>query len=88
MAGEKGRLNSLSPYTRHDSSSAVPYLKRYDINSNLVWSKTSATPRDYRCEGLNGDLIAVGNANADFLIQKWDGDGNLLWLSIYDRRFT
>lgn len=77
--------------TRSDSSGAHPYLKKYDGNGNLVWSRTSMITGEYRgiTAGPNNVIYAVGQAGSgptgDFLIESWDANGNLLWSKTFDR---
>lgn len=83
--------NTVYVASRNDTSGIHPYLKKYDQDGNLVWSKTSAASGEYLgVASAGGNVYAVGQtnpetANPDFLIESWDGAGNLLWSKTYDR---
>ena len=79
------------------TSAAVPqqaYLRKYNSTGGLVWSRA-----DNYASGYNG-VTAIGNsiyavgwsgtnsgqgAAIDFLIEKWDENGNQIWARSYDR---
>lgn len=83
--------NAVYVASRNDASGIHPYLKGYDQNGSLLWSRTSVASGEYRAvTSAGGNVYAVGQtnpdtANADFLIESWDGSGNLLWSRTYDR---
>lgn len=83
--------NGVYVASRNDTSGIHPYLKRYDQDGNLVWSRTSAASGEYLgVASAGGKVYAVGQtnpetANPDFLIESWDDAGNLLWSKVYDR---
>ena len=65
------------------------YLRKYDSNGNLVWSRTTTSGSYIGSTTLGGSIFAVGQvgsgAGANFLVDKWDEAGNLLWSQQYDR---
>lgn len=83
--------DSVYVASRNDTSAVHPYLKKYDLNGNLIWTRTSVAPGEYRgVTSAGGNVYAVGEinpgtANSDFLVESWDGAGNLLWSKTYDR---
>lgn len=83
--------DSLYVASRKEVSGVHPDLKKYDSNGNLLWTRTSVAPGEYRAVGsAGGKVYAVGQtnpdtANPDFLLESWDDAGNLLWSRTYDR---
>jgi hypothetical protein len=71
----------------YDSGSSKPYLRKYDQSGALVWTRKSALSGSYQgVTSFGGALYAVGQTGApDFLIEKWDEAGNVLWTKQYDR---
>lgn len=71
-----------------DSGSNKAYLRKYDSNGNLVWSRTTTSGIYFGAATLGGSIFAVGQTNsgagANFLVDKWDEAGNLLWSQHYD----
>ncbi len=65
------------------------YLRKYDLNGNLLWSRTTTTGSYIGVTALSSAIYAVGQvgsgATANFLIDKWDEAGNLVWSQQYDR---
>jgi len=65
------------------------YLRKYDANGNLLWSRATTTGSYVGVTALGASIFAVGQvgsgASADFLIDKWDEAGNLAWSQQYDR---
>ncbi|MFN0056272.1 MAG: Ig-like domain-containing protein, partial [Planctomycetales bacterium] len=73
-----------------DSGTQKAYIKKYDPSGALVWAKTSAAGAFHglTVDAANGSLYAVGQTsgtNADFLAEKWDLAGNIVWSKSYDR---
>lgn len=83
--------DSLYMASRNETSGVHPDLKKYDSNGNLLWSRSSVASGEYRAvTSAGGNVYAVGQtnpdtANPDFLIESWDGSGDLLWSRIYAR---
>lgn len=83
--------DSLYMASRNEASGAHPDLKKYDSDGNLLWTRSSLASGEYRAvTSAGGNVYAVGQtnpdtANPDFLIESWDGSGNLLWSRIYAR---
>jgi hypothetical protein len=77
----------------NDSGPSTTYLKKYDSTGALIWSHTS-TPGVYNGLLVDADtssLYAVGRTNGasgDFLVEKWDVSGNLIWSQTFDRGGT
>jgi len=77
--------------SRKEDGGVHPDLKKYDSNGSLLWTRNSGASGEYRAvTSANGTVYAVGqtdpdSANTDFLIESWDGSGNLLWSKSYDR---
>ncbi|HEU6449022.1 MAG TPA: S8 family serine peptidase [Verrucomicrobiae bacterium] len=70
-------------------TNGTPYLRKYDSNGNLIWSRTIATNGTYFgiCTYANFIFVAGGvgsGASEDFLVDKWDDSGDLLWSRSYD----
>ncbi len=65
------------------------YLRKYDASGNLFWSRTTTTGSYIGVTALGSVIFAVGQvgsgATANFLIDKWDEAGNLVWSQQYDR---
>ena len=65
------------------------YLRKYDASGNLLWSHTNAAGQYVGATALGGAIFAVGQvgtgASANFLVDKWDEAGNLIWSQQYDR---
>ena len=80
--------------SRDDRIGRHPYLNKYDLNGQVLWSRTSTALGDYLgVASAGGNVYAVGQTdvagpNPDFLVESWDGDGNLLWSRTYDRGLT
>lgn len=74
----------------NDFGPSATYLKKYDSTGALIWSHTS-TPGVYNgllVDAGTGSLYAVGRTNGasgDFLVEKWDVSGNLIWSQTFDR---
>ena len=83
--------DSLYMASRKEAAGVHPDLKKYDSNGNLLWTRNSGVAGEYRAvTSASGHVYAVGQtnpdtANPDFLIESWDGAGNLLWSKTYDR---
>ncbi len=76
---------------RNDDNGNKGHLRKYDASGNLAWSRTTTTV-SYSYTGvtaLGGWIFAVGQvgsgASANFLVDKWDEAGNLVWSRQYDR---
>jgi hypothetical protein len=87
--------DSLYVASRNETSGVVhPDLKKYDEDGNLLWSRTSGASGEYRgATSAGGNVYTVGQtnpegANPDFLIESWDGAGNLLWSQTYAYSLT
>lgn len=86
--------DSLYVASRKEAGGVHPDLKKYDSNGNLLWTRNSVAAGEYRAvTSAGGNVYAVGQtnpdtANPDFLIESWDGLGNLLWSRIYARSST
>ncbi len=79
----------VAGFTR-DSGTTRAYLKKYDSGGTLLWAHTSAVGVFYglTIDPATGALYAVGQAtagNGDFLAEKWDTAGNVVWSQSYDR---
>jgi len=64
------------------------YLRKYDLNGNLVWFRGVTTGQYLGVTVFGGALYAVGQGSSgagNFLIDKWDEAGNRLWSREYDR---
>ena len=68
-----------------------PYLRQYTPTGALIWKRTHTLAGAYLgITAAANYLYAVGYANVagtntDFLIDKWDEAGNLVWSRTYDR---
>lgn len=75
------------------STSSKPYMRKYDRNGNLLWSRMSSLNGAYSgIASFGGTIYAVGTtpwgpttSTYNFLIEKWDESGNLTWSKQYDR---
>ena len=69
-----------------------PYLRKYDSSGALIWFHTNSVSGSYYGITSYADFLyavgATGTTNLDFLIDKWDENGNLLWSRAYDRNST
>jgi hypothetical protein len=69
-----------------------PYLRKYDSSGTLIWTHTNSASGAYHGITSYADFLyavgATGTTNSDFLIDKWDENGNLLWSVAYDRNAT
>jgi hypothetical protein len=75
----------------HDSGAGRAYLVSYFQEGTRAWAHTSVVGTLYSMtvDQRGGAIYAVGQtggASADFLIEKRDLDGNLLWSQAYDRQ--
>lgn len=65
------------------------YLRQFDSAGNPGFAKTGAPGEYYGVTSGAGAVYAVGSAivagQRDFLIEKWDTSGNLLYSKTYDR---
>lgn len=65
------------------------YLRKYDPNGTLLWSRAITTGSYIGATALGTAIFAVGQvgsgASANFLVDKWDEAGNLVWSQQYDR---
>jgi len=65
------------------------YLRKYDSNGNVIWSRTTTTGQYLGVTTLGSSIFAVGEVGSgvtgNFLIDKWDEAGNLIWSQQYDR---
>ncbi len=68
------------------------YLRKYDANGNLLWSRVVGDGTYIGVTSSGGSIFAVGQSgfgvNANFLVDKWDEAGNLVWSRTYDRNGT
>jgi hypothetical protein len=69
-----------------------PYLRKYDPNGNPIWATTNSSVSGvyFGAASALNYIYAVGYANVsgtntDFLVDKWDQNGNLIWSRTYDR---
>ncbi len=73
----------------NSDSGVKAYLRKYDSNGNLLWSRTTTSGSYIGVTTLDGSIFAVGQvgagAAANFLVDKWDEAGNLSWSQQYDR---
>lgn len=76
----------------NDGTQWLSYLVCFDTNGNTIWS-TNGLPGQYNgLATFNGELYAVGvtatgatnGSGANFVIDRWDRNGNLLWTTNYD----
>ena len=66
-----------------------PYLRKYDSASALTWSRTRPLSGVYNGVAIISNYVyAVGSTgtgtNTDFLVEKWDLNGNLLYTRTFD----
>lgn len=71
-----------------DSGTEKAYIKKYLPDGTLAWAKTSAVGAFNSIASDGSSLLAVGtsfNSNSNFLAERWDLAGNVLWSKTYDR---
>jgi Bacterial Ig-like domain (group 2)/Immunoglobulin domain len=77
-----------------DNASGQPYLRKYSSSGSLVWVRRDNIVGAYQAiTSIGNYLYAVGytgqnagpTANLNFLIEKWDENGNQIWSQTYSR---
>lgn len=73
-----------------DSGQSRGFVRRYDDQGNLNWSFTSSTGQfnAMTYDAGTNSLFMVGQTNGgspDFLVEKWDTNGNVIWSRTFDR---
>lgn len=81
-----------------DSNSfGQPYLRKYSPTGSFVWRRNDSFVGCYNgITSLGSYLYAVGysgtnsspTATLDFLVEKWDENGNQIWSRTYDRNLA
>ena len=65
------------------------YLRKYDSNGTLLWSRTTTSGSYVGVTAFGGFIFAVGSVgsgtNANAIVDKWDEAGNLVWSQTFDR---
>jgi hypothetical protein len=63
-----------------------PWIAKLDVHGNLLWQKTRGTGRVRGADRTaDGGFILTGAADAEALLAKLDGDGELVWSRSFHR---
>jgi len=72
------------------ADSLVVFVRSYDSLGNLAWSNTSSlgSLNAIKYDSNTNSLFLAGQTNGntpDFLLERWDTNGNLIWSRTFDR---
>jgi hypothetical protein len=73
-----------------DSGQSRGFVRSYDSLGNLAWSNTSSlgSLNAIKYDANSNSLFLAGQTNGnspDFLLERWDTNGNLIWSRTFDR---